>query len=477
MVDPRTVDFVLPSADPTFLTEVLPWIPVFPRDAIEAAYADFTTGTKGLTATGLNELVATITDELSRDPPVCTTRLAEIDDLFGRLGVHLYREDFAGDNGVFDPCWYMQFAADEIAIVAGALGESGLDAVVQALAFLMAFHPFPGTGPYRLVSESADRVHLEAWPGYHGGLAATKSLDFVPARGDGSDLEAGALDVLQGADLGSAFRATAAARGVRVTTPPAPRLLQPHVQRPARAAVRRPCPQTGAPALHRPAAQRGRRDGRRGIAVYGPVLPGSWGDDPALPKPTRDLAAARRLIEGAGWQLGPEGSTSRAVSASPPRSSFGRTRRAGSRWPTSSQRRRATAGWTSRASRRASMTSMAMLGEYPHNVPGTTRQFDLYLGGWALSPDPADGLGQFASSAISDAEHPDNPEYRRLQRPRLRPPAGCREHDLRPGRAGTDLPPGTGGTRSEASGHLPLGGQQHRQRPLGGGDRRRTRST
>ncbi len=53
VVDPRTVDFVLTSVDPTFVTSVLPSTPILPRHAVEAAYADFVAATKGLKAADL----------------------------------------------------------------------------------------------------------------------------------------------------------------------------------------------------------------------------------------------------------------------------------------------------------------------------------------------------------------------------------------------------------------------------------------
>jgi len=44
-------------------------------------------------------------------------------------------------------------------------------------------------------------------------------------------------------------------------------------------------------------------------------------------------------------------------------------------------------------------------------VPGTGEPFELAVSGWNLGPDPAEGLGLFVSSAASDAEHPDNPNF------------------------------------------------------------------
>ena len=114
----------------------------------------------------------------------------------------------------------MKAASGDIQQAVDARGAAGLDAVVAADGLLsINWHPI-GTGPYRLVSEDANGIHLEAWPGYHGGPAATCYLDFVPAKGDGADLVDGSVDIFQAAYLGATFQATAASTGVRVATPP-----------------------------------------------------------------------------------------------------------------------------------------------------------------------------------------------------------------------------------------------------------------
>ncbi len=70
VVDPRTVDFVLSAVDPTFLTTVLPLIPIFSRHSIDEAVAAFEAGTKGLTPAGLDTLADEINAEIGADPPV-----------------------------------------------------------------------------------------------------------------------------------------------------------------------------------------------------------------------------------------------------------------------------------------------------------------------------------------------------------------------------------------------------------------------
>ena len=197
-----------------------------------------------------------------------------------RLGVHLHREDFAGENGTFDPCWYMQFAADEIAILAASLGSTGLDAVAQALTFVMLLRPLPGTGPYRLVSEAADRVHLEAFAAYHGG---------VPRRGTSTSCRRRPAAPAWSPERSTSFRtpiwgppsgATAAERDVRVAALPSLGYYSLLFNvRPGRLFADRALRRALQLCVDLP------RDidaatGGGGIAIYAPVLPGSWGDDP-----------------------------------------------------------------------------------------------------------------------------------------------------------------------------------------------------
>ena len=322
-----------------------------------------------------------------------------------------------------------------------------------------------GTGPYRWVSQDANTVHFEAWPGYHGGPAATRYVDFVRAKGDGSDLEAGTVDILPGADLGAAFRATAEAHGVRVVTLPTGgyfaltfnvRLGRLFADRALRQALQL--------CIDLP------RDvdaatGGAGTAIYGPVLPGSWADDPDLPKPGRDVAAAKRLIEAAGW-------TARAA---------GIYAKDGVRLAAEILVRGNRDDRVKMADLIASQTrdcgmdvQTRALGDdpywavfdYPHDIPGTKTPFDLLLSGWTGGPDP-DMASIYASSAITDATHPhgegDQRQLRRLQRSSLRRLHRGREGHLRPGGADADLPGGAGGAGVAGAGDLPVGRQQLRR--------------
>ena len=407
VVDARTVDFVLSTVDPTLLTTWLPTTPILSRRDVERAYADFVVRTRDLTAKGLRDLLDTIGDELGRDPPDCSASLERVDALLAKLGARIYREDYRQLNGMPDPCVYLAVASDRLSYAADALGGEGLDAVLPAvLGFLAPFRRLVGTGPYRFVSETPDRVHLEAFAGYHGGLAATPYLDFVPARADGSDLEAGTLDIHQWADLGSGFRPLAAGHGVRVITPPGTSFFAltfnvrtGHLF--ADEALRRALQLC----LDLP------RDvdaatGGTGTPIYSPVFAGSWAVDPHLPTPVRDVGAARRLIEGAGWHLGADGTYAKGGVRLAARILVRSDDAARVKMADLIAFQARDCGMALETSPRAWADLSAMIGHYPHDIPGTRTPFDLVMMGWVLlGPDPANSLATYVSSAVSDASH------------------------------------------------------------------------
>jgi len=145
--------------------------------------------------------------------------------------------------------------------------------------------------------------------------------------------------------------------------------------------------------------------GGTGIGVYGPVIPGSWADDPDLSRPDRDPAAAKELIEGAGWQLGADGTYARdgvrLAATIPVRAEdWARTK---------------IADLIAKDALDCGMdldpapTSWDVLRgflQYPHNVPGSDTPFDLYVGVWVTDPDPGTSP-EFLSTQVSDADHPD----------------------------------------------------------------------
>ena len=393
--------------DPTFLTTVVPGIPILSRHAVEAAYADFIARTKSLSAADLTKLADAIDEEAGRDPPVCAPHLDRAATILEQIGVRLYREDFSRNTGKFDQCGYARDASGFIRQAAVAMGLSGDDAVAAAFGLLSTDWKPIGTGPYRFVSEDVDRVHLEAWPGYHGGPAATRYVDLVPTRTDGSDLVGGTVDIFQLAFLGSAYAATAESRGVRIATNPNPGYLALEFNvRPGHLFAERDLRRALQLCIDLP------RDvdavtGGGGTPVYGPVLPGSWADDPDLPKPPHDAAAARSLIEAAGWTAGADGVYAKdgarlAADIIVRAEDQERTKMADLIALQAGE-----CGMDLRSRPVAWGVLKASVLQYPHSMPGTDTQFDLYLGAWSGGAADPGRLDQFVSSAITDVEHPD----------------------------------------------------------------------
>jgi peptide/nickel transport system substrate-binding protein len=407
VVDERTVDFVLSAVDPTFLTTVLPAVPILPRHAVEAAYAAFVAGTTELTSAKLTALANTIDEELGREPPVCGARVEEVAALLQRIGVTLYREDFVRATGEFEPCSYLPVASGFIRQAAVALGATGMDAVAAAWQLLAIDWQPVGAGPYRLVSEDADRIHLEAWSGYHGGPAATRFIDFVPTNPDGSDLVGGRVDIFQWADLGAAFGATSGSRGILIAAPTVPGFVALFFNvRPGSLFAERDL-RLALQLCVDLARDVDAATGGIGVPIYGPVLPGSWADEPDLPKPARDPAAARQLVESAGWTRGEDGIYARD---GVPLAADILTRGADAQRLKMAdlialQARECGIDLRSRPAPSGELDVPGFF-EYPHLLPGTDRPFDLYLGGFSNTADPW-MFEWLVSSEVTDAQHPE----------------------------------------------------------------------
>ena len=323
--------------------------------------------------------------------------------LFDRLGVPWYREDFVADaTGEFDPCGYVGYATGYIHAAADALGKTGFDAVAAAFPALSINLQPIGTGPYRFVSEDANRVHLEAFPGYHGGLAATRYLDFVHSRDDGSDLLDGSVDIWQGAPHDVAFQAAAASHGVRFATVLSGNsyfFLAFNV-REGRLFADINLRKALQLCIDLPRAVDAATGGG-GTPIYGPVLPDSWAYDPDLPKPDRDVAAAQRLIEGAGWTLGADGVYAkdgvRLAAPIPTRNVAERIK---------------IADLIAAQARDCGMDLHSLPLEdgayfdalaYPLHIPGTETPWDLILHGYGFR---VPNLVQFTSAQIPSAKNP-----------------------------------------------------------------------
>ena len=417
VVDARTVDFLLSARDPTFLTESLQVIPILPRHTVEAAYAAFAARTAGLQATALTALADAIDDGIARDPKVCSPRVEEGAAMLEQIGVTLYREDFSHPpTGNLDACAYLAVASGFIRQAAAAMSLTGLRAVAAAWQLLsIDWHPI-GAGPYRFVSEDAGGIHLEAWSGYHGGQAATRFLDFVATSADGAGVEGGTVDIHQRVTLDPGYLATASAHGIRILTPPDVGYIGLHFNvRAGRLfadrALRLALQQCISLVRDVDAATAG-----SGGPIYSPFLRGSWAYEPDLPKPDRNLAAARAGIEAAGWRLEADGIYARdGVRLRADILVRGGTHER-VRIADLIAKEARDCGMDLRASPEAFTDLLAMLRQFPHLAPGGDQPFDLYIGGFTTAIDPGSSIG-VASWQVTTAERPDSPNFMGFEDP------------------------------------------------------------
>src|SRR5450759_1588767 len=130
-------------------------------------------------------------------------------------------------------------------------------------------------------------------------------------------------------------------------------------------------------------------DGQAG-AAYADVSPGSWAYDSQLPKPARDVAAAKALIEASGWTMGSDGVYAKA----------GRPLAAKIYVRTDAAYRVKIAAILSGEARDCGMdlvlyqidfqAGVESILTWPNHGPDTTQPFDLFLFAWLLSWDPLD---------------------------------------------------------------------------------------
>ena len=125
----------------------------------------------------------------------------------------------------------------------------------------------------------------------------------------------------------------------------------------------------------------------RVVAIYSPILPGSWAYQPGLAK-ARDVAAARELIEASGWRMGTDGvyvlDGRRLAAEVVIRADFEDQISFLDR--AALQVRECGIELTTRLAE--FRDASRMLDTFPHLVPGSSQPFDAYLGGWGLGWDP-----------------------------------------------------------------------------------------
>jgi ABC-type transport system substrate-binding protein len=312
-VDDRTVQFRLIAPNATFLTKILPGVLIDSKAVVEAAYAPLAERAPGLDATDYEAAAEALFTELGSDDPDCAGALGGADALFEAAGLEpLPKDQFMRADATFDACMYAQETATLLADVGRSLRASGLEAIAAAYGAL-SFNRAPvGTGPFRFVEiQDGTRVILDAFDRYHLGRPATPSIEIRLMRD-----AAAARDALERREVHwmpiplldpEMERELARNERLQIATWPAPvYYMLAYNVRPGMLFSDRNLRSAVELCIDKPSTVDAATEGS-GDPIYSHVTPFSWAYAPDLPRPIRDEAAARDLIELSGWTLGDDG--------------------------------------------------------------------------------------------------------------------------------------------------------------------------
>ena len=421
-LDDRTVQFRLVKPDATFLSVTLATVMIESRAVVEDAFAAIAERAPQLDAAKFVRAADDIDAQFELAEPDCLASLEAGAALLASAGVEpLPAHQFHGPDGSIDHCMQAQWTAILLRAIGASLGATGLAAIAAAYQAL-SFNRAPiGTGPYRFLGADGPRALFEAFDGYHHGRPATRQIDLRIHRDPVEGVEAMRTGELhwfpiplfapelrfQLDDLPNVRIATFAERAyVMLAYNLRDGML--FADRDLRRAVEL--------CIDKPATVDAATDGG-GEVLYGPISPISWAYETDLPRPARDVAAARGLIEGAGWTEGPDGVYVRN----------GRRLSAEIFVNASDSQRIEFFDLVSAQTRACGMeltvvpadreTALAPLEEYPHVPGGYDRPFEAMSLGWIQEFDPHDPL--WHSRSMTSAENPVDFNFMGFSDPRV----------------------------------------------------------
>ncbi|MDP8905408.1 MAG: peptide ABC transporter substrate-binding protein [Chloroflexota bacterium] len=409
-VDERTVQFRLTRADATFLTLVMPDVLIDSRAVVESAYAPLAERAPDLDPSEYQTASDEIAGELESGDPDCAELLPRADELLDAAGLlPLPREMFTQADATLDACLYAHETTVLLGAVAASLQASGLDAIAEAYPAL-SFNRAPvGTGPFRWIEVTdGTRVRLEANPDYHHGPPAAPAIEIVLTRDSAAaqqqliDGDIHWLPILPIAtELLEVLRAQPDLRIVQY--PESGFLMLAYNVREGMLFADRNLRTALELCIDKPATVDAATQGT-GEPVYSHVTPVSWAYHADLPRPTRDVAEARELIEASRWVEGEDGVYVRDGErlATDIFVTDRATERLAFMELTAEQAR--DCGFDLTVIPADQNTVLAPLFEYPHIPGGREQPFDAHVIGWAQAFDPHDPL--FHSSQISSEEQP-----------------------------------------------------------------------
>ena len=403
-VDTRTVAFHLRRPFAPFFTLALPGIWIDSERVVRAAYEGFRAKVAALDAKDLAGEASRLADQFFAPAGNCTPLIQEAAQMVATAGLLVPdRAEYAYlPNGEFDPCGYAAKLGVELTEASASLGADDITAIAHVYRDL-AFDRLPvGAGPYRLTRYDADkRIELTAFSAYHGGRPATQTIVFQLYPDEAAAADAVATGQADWVELphATSFRALRELSTLRTGQRPRPdyRMLRYNV-RPGQLFADVRLRQAIERCIDKKSIVAAATDGF-GVPAYADVAPGTWPYDGQIPKPDRDVAAARALIEAAGWTAGVDGiyqKRSKRLAATiylrhdaQDRVKFVEILALQARQ----------CGMDLQPSQGDFGPDLLSISTWPNHAPATDRPFDLYFYAWGAGWDPLSD--NFSSAAIT----------------------------------------------------------------------------
>ncbi len=317
-LDERTVEFRLSEPDPGLFTAVLPDVLIEARALVESAYAEFLEATEGVDPESLQAAADRLAAVLRPgDPPTCEApddrALQEAESAIDAIGRQIHSRD-AFAVGPAEACAYGDYLVRVLNDASDALSVTGIDAIAASYGILEPPGTPIGSGPWRVVSiDPGVSMELEAFQAFHRGVPVTQRVEVRRFGSVGGATEAvrdGAVHwLLEPFTFGDSLVADSVGEHPGVAWQQYNSLLffdleynlregrlfaDPNLRAAMELCVDKD--ETVAAAT-----------GGQGVPIYSSITPSMWAFEPDLPRPTRDIAAGRDLIEASGWTAGTDG--------------------------------------------------------------------------------------------------------------------------------------------------------------------------
>jgi ABC-type transport system substrate-binding protein len=422
-VDERTVAFHLRREYTPFFTIVLPSIWIDSESSIRASYDRLHAKLVTVSAADLTGEAGVLASEVEAPAGNCVPLLDAATQLVARAGLFVpARAEYQYlSGGELDACSYAASLSLELAQGAASLGAQGLTAIALLYPDLDIDRNPVGAGPYKVKDYVANqRLELEAWSGYHGGVAATPKVVFQIYPDDTATANAvahGQAHWLEDFYDAAAFRQLSDVPSLRFGHPANPfYAAMVYNVRPGQLFADLRLRQAVELCVNKPAAVAAATEGR-GVPAYADVAPGTWAYDAKLPRPERDVQAARQLIESAGWTAGADGIYQK--SGQPLAATIYVRTDATDRIKLAQLIRSEVrdCGMDLMPSQSAFDGGLRGIIQWPNFAPDTSKPFDLYLviegGGW----DPLSHI--FDPSAITTEAAPKGDNFGGFSDPRI----------------------------------------------------------